>query len=75
HAAKPSPKIFQLALEKHVLDPEEALYVGDSLHDDVEGATKAGLRAVLLDRHGKHTEAGVQRILTLEELVPLAEGL
>ena len=75
HAAKPSPKIFQLALEKHALDPEEALYVGDSVHDDVEGATKVGLRAVLLDRQGKHAEAGVQRIRTLEELVPLAEGL
>ena len=75
HAAKPSPKIFQLALEKHALDPEEALYVGDSVHDDVEGAAKVGLRAVLLDRQGKHAEAGVQRIRTLEELVPLAEGL
>jgi putative hydrolase of the HAD superfamily len=75
HAAKPSPKIFQIALEKHALDPEEAMYVGDSLRDDVEGATKAGLRAVLLDRHGKHAEAGVQRIRTLEELVPLTEGL
>jgi len=30
---------------------------------------------VLLDRQGKHAEAIVQRIRTLEELVPLAEGL
>lgn len=75
HAAKPSPKIFQLALDKHALDPEEAMYVGDSLRDDVEGATKAGLHAVLLDRQGQHAGIGVQVIRTLEELLPLVERL
>jgi putative hydrolase of the HAD superfamily len=74
HAAKPSPKIFHLALEKHAVDPEEAMYVGDSLLDDVEGATKAGLRAILLDREGKHAGTGVQTIRTLQELLPLVEG-
>jgi putative hydrolase of the HAD superfamily len=74
HAAKPSPKIFHLALEKHAVDPEEAMYVGDSLRDDVEGATKAGLRAILLDREGKHAGTGVQTIRTLQELLPLVEG-
>jgi putative hydrolase of the HAD superfamily len=75
HAAKPSPKIFHLALDKHALDPEEAMYVGDSLRDDVEGATKAGLHAVLLDRQGQHAGIGVQVIRTLEELLPLVERL
>ena len=74
HAAKPSPKIFHLALEKHAVDPEEAMYVGDSLRDDVEGAKKAGLRAILLDREGKHAGTGVQTIRTLKELLPLVEG-
>jgi putative hydrolase of the HAD superfamily len=73
HAAKPSPKIFHLALEKHAVDPEEAMYVGDSLRDDVEGATKAGLRAILLDREGKHAGTGVQTIRTLKELLLLVE--
>jgi putative hydrolase of the HAD superfamily len=71
HAAKPSPRIFQLALEKHAVDPEEALYVGDSLKDDVEGAAKVGLQAILLDRHGQHANTGVRAIRTLEELLPL----
>jgi len=74
HAAKPSPKIFHLALEKHAVDPEEAMYVGDSLRDDVEGAKKAGLRAILLDREGTHAGTGVQTIRTLKELLPLVEG-
>jgi len=74
-AAKPSPKIFQLALEKHAVDPEEALHVGDSLRDDVEGAIKAGLHAVLLDRQGKHQTAEVQVIRTLDELLSLIDHL
>ncbi len=73
HAAKPAPKIFQLALEKHAVDPEEALHVGDSVRDDVEGATKAGLHAVLLDRQGTQGAAGCPVIRRLDELVPLLE--
>jgi putative hydrolase of the HAD superfamily len=71
HAAKPSPKIFELALEQHAVEPIEALHVGDSLRDDVEGATKAGLRAVLLAREGKPAPPGVFTIRTLDELLPL----
>ncbi len=56
-AAKPAPGIFQLALEKHALDPGEALHVGDSLRDDVMGATRAGLRGVWLDRSGEQPAA------------------
>jgi len=70
-AAKPSPKIFRIALEKHAIDPEEALHVGDSLREDVEGATKAGLQAVLLDRNGPKRQEEVPVISSLEELFPL----
>jgi putative hydrolase of the HAD superfamily len=71
HAAKPSPKIFELALEQHAVDPGEAMHVGDSLRDDVEGATNAGLTAVLIARQGKPTPSDVPTICSLDELVPL----
>ncbi|MBH0186722.1 MAG: HAD-IA family hydrolase [Nitrospira sp.] len=74
-AAKPATKIFQLALDKHAIDPEEALHVGDSLRDDVEGAGKAGLHAVLLDRQGTSPRAGVRTIQSLDELIPLIKRL
>ena len=74
-AAKPAPKIFQLALDKHAVDPEEAIHVGDSLQDDVEGAEKAGLHAVLLDREGRRRPAGVRSIRNLDELLPLIDRL
>lgn len=74
-AAKPAPKIFQLALDKHAVDPEEALHIGDSLRDDVEGARKAGLHAVLLDREGTQHGPNTRSIRTLDELLPLIEQL
>ncbi len=71
-AAKPAPKIFEIALEKHAVDPDEAMHVGDSVRDDMEGATKAGLTGVLLDRTGRSQASGGHVIRTLEELLPLA---
>src|SRR6476646_11590978 len=71
-AAKPASKIFEIALEKHSMDPGEAMHVGDSVRDDMEGATKAGLTGVLLDRTGRIQASGGIVIRTLEEILPLA---
>ncbi|MCP9455865.1 MAG: HAD-IA family hydrolase [Nitrospira sp.] len=70
-AAKPAAKIFRLALDKHAADPQEALHVGDSLRDDVEGAIGAGLKAVLLDREGKCSGMESRCIRTLREVLDL----
>ncbi|HUK77195.1 MAG TPA: HAD hydrolase-like protein, partial [Thermoleophilia bacterium] len=57
----------------------EAVMVGDSRHDDVEGALAAGLaRAVLIDRAGRSRtlrgDARAPVIASLEEL-PAVLGL
>jgi putative hydrolase of the HAD superfamily len=49
-AAKPDPKIFAVALEKHDCLPENAWHIGDSKQEDYEAANAVGLRGVLLDR-------------------------
>lgn len=74
-AAKPAPKIFHLALEKHAVDPEDAVHVGDSLKEDVEGATKAGLTGVLIDRSEVEVAPGIHRIRSLDQLQPLLARL
>lgn len=74
-AAKPAPRIFQLALDKHAVDPDEALHIGDSLRDDVEGASKAGLHAILLDRKGTQQGTHIRSIRALDELLPLIQQL
>jgi putative hydrolase of the HAD superfamily len=48
--AKPAPQIFCAALERHAIEPREALHVGDSEDTDLTGAQTAGIAAVLLDR-------------------------
>lgn len=54
---KPDPEIFARALAAAGVRPEEAVHVGDSLRDDVEGAEAVGVRAVLLDRYGRYQAA------------------
>ncbi|MEB3827267.1 HAD-IA family hydrolase [Phormidium sp. CCY1219] len=49
-AAKPDPHIFATALAKHGCTPEEAWHIGDSYRDDYEGAMKAQMRGIWLQR-------------------------
>ncbi len=49
-AAKPSPKIFQMALNKHNCLPKEAWHIGDSHREDYQAATAVGLRGIWLNR-------------------------
>ena len=69
--AKPEAGIFRLALERHGITPDEAIHVGDSPETDVEGALRAGVRPVLLDRRGDARHEGALRIDGLHELMGL----
>jgi len=68
--AKPGIQIFESALKSMKIAPHESFHVGDSLEDDFHGATRAGIKAVLLDRHGKAYNHAA-RIETLRELPAL----
>jgi HAD superfamily hydrolase (TIGR01662 family) len=75
---KPHPSIFRAALERLGVAPTDAVMVGDSVSQDVEGALKAGMRAILLHR-AEHAapraaglrERGVPVIRSLAELMDL----
>lgn len=56
---KPDPKIFHIALDRTGLSAEEVVYVGDT-QEDVEGATAAGIRPILIARP---EEPGEPRLL------------
>ncbi|MEM2104111.1 MAG: HAD family hydrolase [Candidatus Bathyarchaeia archaeon] len=47
---KPSPEIFRQALSSIEVDPSKAVFVGDTLDIDVDGAKKAGVKAIWLIR-------------------------
>lgn len=48
--AKPDPAIFHAACAELGVEPAHAVYVGDDLRLDVQGAQRAGLRAVWMRR-------------------------
>ncbi len=49
--AKPDPKIFAIALEKHNCSPTAAWHIGDSINEDYQAANTAGLRGIWINRH------------------------
>jgi putative hydrolase of the HAD superfamily len=51
---KPHATIFERILELLEVAPAEALMVGDTIEDDVEGAQAVGMRAILVDREGRY---------------------
>ena len=51
-AEKPHPPIFLAALELAGVSGSEAIHIGDQYHSDVIGARVAGIKPLLLDRHG-----------------------
>jgi putative hydrolase of the HAD superfamily len=70
---KPHETIFRALLERLGVDAVEAVMVGDTVEDDVEGARAVGMRAVLLDREGRYPEVP-DRLDDLREL-PAVLGL
>lgn len=74
---KPDPRIFLHALERLGVAPEDAVHVGDSAREDVEGALAAGMEALHLVRPGApsliHPEAGRTSRGDLADLSPLPD--
>ena len=70
---KPHESIFRAMLDLLEVAADEAVMVGDTVEEDVEGARAVGMHAVLLDREGRYP--GVAgRLGDLREL-PAALGI
>jgi len=68
-ASKPDLQIFRKALEDMQAAPDEAMHVGDSVSEDVNGAERAGMLPILLDRRDTRREwTRTVRIRSLAEL-------
>ena len=64
---KPQSEIFLRTCARLSVAPAETLHVGDSLAEDYEGARRAGLQALLLDRADRYPHFE-DRIRSLREL-------
>ena len=74
--AKPHPEAFRAAMAAvRVSDPAACVFVGDRPYDDVHGAKRAGMRAVLIPHSdvppypAAEPDAVIQRLSELAELI------
>jgi putative hydrolase of the HAD superfamily len=71
---KPDPRIFRVALEALEARPEDAVFVGDSMPRDMEGARRLGMAHVWLapgkDRACCPGDAVIERLERLPEVIP-----
>jgi putative hydrolase of the HAD superfamily len=72
-ASKPDPRPFLVALERLALPPGACVHVGDDPVNDGQGASAAGLEAIIVDRAGAGGP-GI-RVPSLHEVPALLEHL
>ena len=65
--ANPDKEIFLWAVKRLHVKPEETIFVGDSMEKDYEGAMKAGLKPLLIDR--ERTSRNIKTIRSLGEVL------
>ncbi len=79
---KPDPRIYQMAIEKLVVKPENCLYIGDGDSQELSGASRVGMNPVLIRLAGengsqphliKREEWDNPRISSLTEALALVE--
>jgi putative hydrolase of the HAD superfamily len=75
HHAKPSPMLYETALQRANSIADYTLHIGDSYIHDVLGARAVGMTPVLLDRAGHLQERNVDCLLihSLTDLLDLLE--
>lgn len=70
---KPDARIYEIALDQAGVEPPAAAHVGDSLANDIRPPIDLGMKAVLLDRAGRHendTSPVIRSLLELPSLIP-----
>jgi putative hydrolase of the HAD superfamily len=65
---KPNPAAFTPLLDKLGAAPEEAVFVGDDLKDDISGAQRAGMRAVWVKRMNDSNPNAIIPNATIDQL-------
>jgi putative hydrolase of the HAD superfamily len=68
---KPDPRIYHLACEQLGVEPAEAMFVGDGANDELAGAERVGMTAVLIQRDGEEQDWPGRRVRALPELLEL----
>ncbi len=77
---KPNPEPFLLCLERLDIVPSEAVFVGDDLRNDIQGAQAVGIQPVWLKHHSiarnwPEGDTSVPVIYNLDQIIPILEKI
>jgi HAD superfamily hydrolase (TIGR01662 family) len=72
---KPSPEIFQQALEKLGVDTAETVFVGDTVDADIKGAKDMGMKTIYIKRRAQKEAEQICPDQTIKSLNELAAAL
>lgn len=72
---KPSPEIFLTALKALDCSVSEAVFVGDTIDADIEGARNVGMRAIYIERRIEKDPDYVHPKPTIKSLIEIPEML
>jgi HAD superfamily hydrolase (TIGR01509 family) len=69
---KPSPKVYEAICHRLAVAPEECLFIGDRLIEDVQGPQKAGMQAVLTHEFRQEELDGtIQPLAVIKQLAEI----
>ena len=72
---KPSPEIFQKALQKLGVSEKETVFVGDTVDADIAGAKSAGMKTVYIERRRQEEAEGTCPDQTIKSLGKLSSAI
>ena len=76
--AKPHPEIFKKALDVLGISAQEAVFVGNDLYSDIEGAKKAGIIPILIAEGQQNVKALIRKypdIIIVQQLTEIPKIL
>ena len=73
--AKPDKKAFELVAQKLKISPQNCVFVGDQLAQDIFGSSAAGMKPILIDRGKKYNEKPKEAVALIHDLRELLDLL
>ena len=68
---KPRSELFEYALSKTKMKPDEVVHIGDSLGSDIDGANAVGIKAVWINRSNRAVFEGIIAVNKLTDVFSL----
>ena len=72
--AKPDVEIYNIALSRNNLNPDEAIFIGDNYLNDYDAPKNLGMKALLLNRNNENEKYSVEKISNLNELLTILQN-